>query len=126
MVACAPWGSAGEFAASHRGALTRRQAAENGISSKVVQRLLRDRMLSEPIPGVLVVVGSVPTWRQQLCIATLAHRGAGVAAFRSTAALSGLDSYGAGPLELLLPSKRRTYLDNEAHHHGPMGAEHSL
>ncbi|MEY2444761.1 MAG: hypothetical protein QOE00_1341 [Ilumatobacteraceae bacterium] len=126
MVACAPWGSAGEFAASHHGALTRSQAAENGVSSRVVQRLLRDRVLSEPIRGVLVVVGSVATWHQQLHIATLASGGTGVAGFRSAAALHGLDGYAAGPIDLLLPSKRRVHLPTEEHHHGPMGPEHSL
>jgi very-short-patch-repair endonuclease len=126
MVACAPWGSAGEFAASHHGALTRSQAAECGITSKVIRRLLRDRVLCEPVPGVLVVVGSVPTWRQQLCVATLASRGAGAAGYRSAATLDRLDGYGTGPVELLVPGKRRTYLPNEEHHQGPMGPEHSL
>ena len=51
MVACAPWGAAGEFAASRHGALTRSQAAERGISSRVVSRLLRDGVLDEPTPA---------------------------------------------------------------------------
>jgi very-short-patch-repair endonuclease len=125
MVACAPWGAAGEFAASRHGALTRSQAADNGVSSKVVQRLLRDQVLTEPAPGVLVVVGSTPTWSQRLYVATLASRGSGVGGFRSAAALSGLDAYSPGPLELLLPSKRRIALPNVVHHYGPMGEEHA-
>ena len=124
MVACIPLGNAGEFAASRHGALTRSQAADNGISSKVVQRLLRDHVLTEPVPGVLVIVGSPPTWRQAMYVATLASRSTGVAGFRSAAALDGLDGYSAGPVELLLPSKRRIELPNLVHHHGPMGAEH--
>ncbi len=126
MVACAPWGAAGEFAASRHGALTRSQAAENGISRKVVHRLLRDRVLIEPVPGVLVVVGSAPTWRQRLYVATLASRSAGVAGFRSAAALHPFDGYSPGPVELLLPSGRRQHLDGVIHHRGPMGNEHSL
>ena len=126
MVACAPWGAAGEFAASRHGALTRSQAAEKGISSKVVHRLLRDRVVIEPVPGVLVVVGSPPTWRQQVYVATLAWRGAGVAGFRSAAALQPFDGYSSGPVELLLPSGRRQHLDGVVHHRGPMGPEHSL
>ena len=126
MVACAPWGAAGEFAASRHGALTRSQAAENGISSKVVHRLLRDRVLIEPVPGVLVVVGSVSTWRQRLYVATLASQSAGAAGFRSAAALHPFDGYRPGPLDLLLPGKRTISLPDVLHHYGPMGPEHSL
>jgi very-short-patch-repair endonuclease len=126
MVACAPWGSAGEFAASHHGALTRSQAAENGLSSKDVRRLLRDGVLIEPAPGVLVVVGSVRSWQQEMYVATLASKGAGVAGFRSGAAIQGLDGYARESVELLLPGKRRILLPNLVCHHGPMGPEHSL
>ncbi|MEY2400669.1 MAG: hypothetical protein QOJ08_780 [Ilumatobacteraceae bacterium] len=125
MVACAPWGAAGEFAASHHGALTRSQAAERGISKRVVERLLRDESIDEPAPGVLVVRGAPPTWRQRLYIATLAYNGAGVAGFRSPAGLHGLDGYGPGPIELLLPSGRRSRLEGVIHHRGPMGEAHS-
>ena len=126
MVACAPWGAAGEFAASRHGALTRSQAADNAISSRVIRRLLRDGTLMEPAPGVLVVVGSVPTWHQRLYVATLACRSAGVGGFRSSAALHRLDGYEPGLLDLLLPSKRSIHLPGVVLHHGPMGPEHSL
>lgn len=125
MVACARWGAAGELAASRHGALTRSQAADKGISFRVIERLLRDEGLIEPAPGVLVVVGSPPTWPQRIYIATLASHGVGVAAFRSAAALHGLDGYAHGPVELLLPSKRRSYLAGVVHHRGPMGDEHA-
>ena len=126
MVACAPWGTAGEFAASRHGALTRSQAAENGISRRVVDRLLRDESVDEPMPGVLVVRGAPPTWHQRLYVATLAWDGAGVAGFRSAAALHRFDGYSSGPVELLLPSGRRQHLEGVIHHRGPMGDEHSL
>lgn len=121
MVACAPWGAAGEFAASRHGVLTRSQAADNGISHRVLHRLPRDRDLVEPTPGVLVVVGSPPTWRQQLYVATLASDEAGAAGFRSAATLKGLDGYPTGPVELLLPSKRRIHVPHVAHV-GPIAA----
>ncbi len=126
MVACAPWGAAGEFAASRHGALTRSQAADNGISSRVIQRLLRDHVLNEPAPGVLVVVGSVPSWHQHLYVATLASRGVGAAGFRSAAALHPLDGYAPGSVDLLLPSRRNIRLPNLVCHYGPMGGEHSV
>ena len=125
MVAYAPWGAAGEFAASRHGALTRSQAAEMGISSRVVSRLLRNQVLDEPTPGVLVVRGSPPTWHQRLYVATLAGNCAGVAGFRSAGGLCEFDGYGPGPLELLLPSGRRSRLDGVTHHRGPMGDEHA-
>lgn len=126
MVACAPWGAAGELAASRHGVLTRSQAADKGISHKVVQRLLRDGLLCEPISGVLIVTGSVPSWRQQLYIATVARGGAGAAAFRSSASLHGLDGYHTAPLEILVPSKRRNGLPGVIQHEGPMGGEHAV
>jgi very-short-patch-repair endonuclease len=126
MVACAPWGAAGEFAASRHGALTRSQAAASGISSKVIQRLLRDRVLTEPVPGVLVVVGSVPSWQQSMYIATLASRSAGSGGFRSAAALQRLDSHDPGPLDLLLPGRRKIDLPNLVQHYGPMDGMHSV
>jgi very-short-patch-repair endonuclease len=126
MVACAPWGAAGEFAASRHGVLTRSQAADNGISSRVIQRLLRDGALLEPVPGVLVVGGSVASWKQRLYVATLSGRATGVAGFRSAAALEQLDGYPPGPIELLLPSRRRKGLPDVVHHHGPMHGEHAV
>ncbi|MGZ4673597.1 MAG: hypothetical protein ACXV8K_13130 [Ilumatobacteraceae bacterium] len=126
MVACAPWGAAGEFAASRHGALTRSQAATQGISSRVIQRLLRDHVIHEPAPGVLVVVGSVASWHQDLYVATLASRAAGAAGFRSAAALSVLDGQPPGSLDLLLPTKRHIRLPNLVCHYGPMGGEHSV
>ena len=107
MVACSPFGPAGEFAASRHGAVTRSQAAENGLSSKVVRRLLRDRVLDEPVPGVLVVVGSPSTWQQQLYVATLASKRSGLAGARSAAGLHGMDGYAPGPIELVMPGHRR-------------------
>ena len=120
MVACSPFGPAGEFAASRHGALTRSQAADHGLTPKVVTRLLRDHVLTEPTPGVLVMVGSPGTWRQRLYVATLASKGAGVAAARSAAALHGIDGYTAGPVEILVPSGRHIHLPELVIRTGPM------
>jgi very-short-patch-repair endonuclease len=88
--------------------------------------MLRDGVLHEPVPGVLTVAGSVPSWRQQLYIATVAGGGAGTAAFRSGAALHNLDGYEPGPLDLLVPSKRRIGLPGVTLHEGPTGPEHAV
>lgn len=107
MFACSPFGPAGEFAASRHGALTRSQAASFGLSHKVIARLLRDGLIVEPVPGVLVAAGAPATWHQRLYVATLASSGAGVAGFRSAAALHHLDGFAPGPLELIVPTARR-------------------
>ena len=120
MPAPAPWGAAGELAASRHGVLTRHQAADNGISAKVILRLLRTGHVREPVPGVLIVAGAPDTWRQRVEVATLASRGAGVAGFRSAAALHGLDGYRPGPMELLVPSRRHIKLPGLVLHRGPM------
>ena len=119
MVACSPFGPAGEFAASRHGALTRSQAASHGLSSKVIRRLLRDGLVREPVHGVLVAAGAPATWQQQLYIATLASRGAGVAGARSAAAMHGADGYEPGPLELLVAGHRRISVPGVVLRQGP-------
>ena len=77
-----------------------------GISAKVVGRLVRIGSLHEPMPGVLVVSGSTPSWMQQLSVACLGSRGAATIAFSSAAALHRFDGYLQGPVEVLVPSWR--------------------
>jgi very-short-patch-repair endonuclease len=125
MVACAPWGAAGEFAASRHGVITRSQAAEYGISRTVLARLVRDQVLDEPVPGVLVVRGSPPTWRQRLLVAILEPKCQSAGTCGAAAALHGLDGYEPGSLDVLLPSGRRSRLEGVIHHRGPMGPEHA-
>jgi very-short-patch-repair endonuclease len=110
MFACSPFGPAGEFAASRHGALTRAQAADHGLTDKVIRRLIRDRVLAEPVPRVLVAVGAPATWRQRLYIATLASNGAGSAGGPAAAAMHAMDGCPPGPLELLVPDCRRIAL----------------
>jgi very-short-patch-repair endonuclease len=120
MVAARPFGPAGEFAASRHGALTRSQAATSGLTDTVIRRLLRDAVLREPTPGVLVVVGSPATWHQQLYVATLAAKASGVAGARSAAALYVVDDHPQGPLELLVTSHRRIDLPDVVVRRGPI------
>jgi hypothetical protein len=122
MTACRAFGPASEFAASRHGAFTRSQAATIGITHHVIRRLIRDGHLREPVPGVLVVAGAPATWHQRLEVATLASNAAGVAAARSAAGLFGMDEYGPGPLELLVPTARRIDLPSLVVRRGPMPA----
>lgn len=107
MTATRPFGPVGEFAASRHGVLSRSQAARLGYSPKVLRRFVAQGMLDEPVPGVYVVRGAPPTWRQRLLVATLGSNAATVAAGRASAALHRLDSFEPGPIELLAADHRR-------------------
>ena len=123
MPTTASWGAVGELAASRHGVTSRSQAAQHGISRTSVAQLLRRGYLIEPAPGVLVVVGSAPTWHQQITIATSAGRASAVAAFRTAAALHGMDGYECSdsePIELLATSHRRVALPGIVVHRGPI------
>jgi very-short-patch-repair endonuclease len=122
MTARAPWGAAGELAASRHGAFHRRQAAESGLTPSVIARLIREGVLAEPVPGVLVVTGSPDTWHRRLAIATAVGTARVVAGFRSAAALHRLDGYEPGPLELILERRKRIALPGVVVHHGPLSA----
>ena len=66
------------------------------------------------------MVGSPDTWHQRLRVATLASKCAGVAATRAAAGLLGMDDYGPGPLEILVPNSRRIELPGLVVRRGPM------
>lgn len=123
MTACRPFGLAGELAASRHGVFTRSQAADRGISHRAVSRLLRDDHLREPVPGVLVITGSPRTWRQQLYVASLASKSAGVIATRAAGGLHAMDGYGPGPLELLVPGRRHIEIPGLVMRRGPLPPE---
>lgn len=116
MFVCAHWGAVGEFAASRHGALTRSQAADLGLSRKVIGRLKDSGHLAEPLPGVLVVVGAPATWEQRLRVATLGSSAAGTAGFRSGAALNRLDGYPRIPVEVIVPTWRQALVGSAQQH----------
>ena len=127
MVACAPWGAAGEFAASRHGALTRSQAAENGhqqarssSACSAIRCSLRAGARSARRRRIGADVAPAAVHRH----AGLARRG--VAGFRSAAALHRSDGYPPGPVELAVASRRRRELEGVVHRQGPMGPEHAL
>lgn len=94
MPASAEFGAVGEFAASRHGAVTRRQAAALGLGRNAIARLIRRGHLHEPVPGVLIVVGSEPTWHQSLYVATLEGGDERIAIAGSAAHLHRLDGCG--------------------------------
>ena len=115
-----PEGAVGEFAASRHGVLSRRQAADIGLTSQQIRRLIGRAVVREPVPGVLVTRASPRTWRQELLIATLACNAAGVAGFESSAAMHVVDGFGEGPLTIVVRAPRKILMERVVFHVGPL------
>ena len=92
-------GAVGGLAATRYGAITRRLAAEHGITHQAVARLIARQVLVEPVPGVLCVAGSPPTWEQRAMVATLAGGDRNVLIGTTAARVHQLDGF-AGDEEL--------------------------
>jgi hypothetical protein len=73
--------------------LTRRQAAHLGIHRNQLGRLLAAGVLSEPVPGVLVMAAVAPSWEQRLTVAHCAGGDHAMASHRSAARLHRLDGF---------------------------------
>jgi hypothetical protein len=82
-----------ELAASQHRAITRTQAAELGFDYRRVATALRVGWMREPVPGVLVLADSAPSWHQRLMVVVLAAGRHGVASHRSAARLHRLDGF---------------------------------
>jgi hypothetical protein len=102
------WGAVAALAASQHGAFNRKQAADHGVRSARLRRMLAQGLLEEPVPGVLVVHGSAPTWHRDLSVATLAVGGRAVVGMRSAAALHRLDGSRAEVVEIIVPARTRS------------------
>ena len=94
---------AAAIAAKHHSLLSRSEAADAGLTSDSVRQLLRRGVLTEPCSGVLAVGGSVDTWRQRLCSATMAIDGVPVASHRSSARLQDVDGFEDDLVEVTVP-----------------------
>lgn len=110
-----------EEAAGQHGVLTRRQAADAGLSRYRISALIRVGLLDEPRPGVLRIRGSVPTWHQHLSIAVLSGGGA-VASHRSAARLHRTDGFHRYPtIEVsVLRTRYHRLADVVTHHVGSL------
>jgi very-short-patch-repair endonuclease len=113
-------GAVGEFAASRHGVLSKRQAASFGLKPSDLRRFVNHRLLQEVAPGVFLLAGSEPSWKQEIMSATLCSREIGVAGYESAAALHAVDGYPPGPLVLALPAPRRILMDRVRTHVGPL------
>jgi hypothetical protein len=109
------WSAFTALTATQHGVATRRQAATLGLDAKRIAARKRDRYLIELVPGVLLVAGTQPTFRQRLMVATLAGNST-VASHRSAALLHGLDGIDAAPVEVTVRRGRFPTIDGVVVH----------
>lgn len=93
MAASASLGAVGPLAATHHGAFTRKMAAKNGLKPHGVASLIRRGVIEEPVPGLLVIVGSPVTLDRHLHAAALLLGSRGVIADETAAFLHGVDGF---------------------------------
>ena len=97
-----------DLAARQHAAISLAQARDLGLTDARVRGLVRRGVLERAAPGVYLVRGAPPTWRQRLAVATLSIPGS-LASHRAAARLRGLDGFERAPVEVLVErgAKRR-------------------
>jgi hypothetical protein len=81
------------LAAPRHGAFTRTEAASLGLSARNIATAKAQGWLFEPLPGVLVLAGSAPSWRRRLLVGVLAGKDRSRASHRAASVLHGLDGF---------------------------------
>jgi len=104
-VANAAWARLIAHTTNHHGVIAWRTAVELGAPKATVARWVELERLCRPAPGVLVLAGSPPTWRQRATIATVS--GGGWASHRAGAALQALDGFPCRQIEVVTEHGRR-------------------
>src|SRR3954447_12495269 len=84
-------GAVAQFAAPRHGVISRKRAAQFGLTPWQVTALVDKGLLDEPFAGVLVFRSSSPSWRQDCSIADAAMAGRGLQSHRGAARLHRLD-----------------------------------
>lgn len=90
-----------DLAAAQHSAFHLDQARDLGISPTRFKGLIARREVERAAPGVYVVRGVRPTWRQRLMVATLSMPGA-MASHRAAARLRGLEGFDIAAVEVLV------------------------
>jgi hypothetical protein len=72
------------IAAGRHSVLTRKMAVSSGLSPRSINTAVRAGWLHEPAPGVLVVAGSVDTWRRKVAVVLAASRDRGLTSHRAS------------------------------------------
>lgn len=81
------------IAAGNHSVVTRKAAVSSGMSSRNIDTAKRRGWLTEPAPGVLVIAGSVDSWRRRGAIVLAASDERGRLSHRAASTLFGLDGF---------------------------------
>jgi hypothetical protein len=95
------------LAATRHGVVTRREAAELGLSWPRVRHRVELGMLREPVRGVLTVSAHPASFAQRVLVAISASSKGAVASHRTAAALHGLDGFVPDVVELSIAGRGR-------------------
>lgn len=109
------WTQFAALAARQHGVASRRHAASVGLDASRVATRKRSGSLLEPAPGVLVVAGTEPTFRQRAMVAALAGRGT-VVSHRAAALLHDFDDVTSAPVEVTVRRGRFPSLEGVVVH----------
>ncbi len=99
------WPQVAGYAARHHGVIGSCAAAGLGASASTIARWVELERVRRPAPGVLVVAGAPPTWRQRVAVAAVS--GGALASHRAGAALRELDGFPPRQVEVLTLHGRR-------------------
>lgn len=102
-----------ELMASQHGLITSRQARAAGLSHRQVQRRIDGGDWSRMHRGVYRAAAAPLTWHSEVLAAVLASHG--VASHRCAAALWGLSGWREPPVELLVPTHRKSTVAPRIH-----------
>jgi very-short-patch-repair endonuclease len=104
-----------ELAAQQHAVVGRQQVLDSGMSPATLKRRLAQRRLQPFLPGVYVVPGAPPSWRQDLMAACIAAGPLAAASHRAAGRLWGLLE-GSQPLEVSVPLQKAPRLRHVAVH----------
>jgi Transcriptional regulator, AbiEi antitoxin len=94
-------------AAEQHGVVSRRQAAALGVTRRSLARALEGELVVRAGSHALRFAGSPPSWRGALQAGLFDLGPPALVGGRAAAALLGLDGFGEGPLEFVLPRAYR-------------------
>jgi very-short-patch-repair endonuclease len=109
-VANAAWARVVAHTATHHGVIAWRAAVDLGAPKATIAGWIEIGRLCRPAPGVLVLAGSPPTWRQRAAIAAVS--GGAWTSHRTAATLRELDGFPPRQIEVVtLHGRRRKRTD---------------
>ena len=116
------------LAARQHGVVTTAEAQETGVTRKMRRTAIKNGVLSQPAPNVLVVTGSPKTWQQDLLVAVKAAGDTAAACLVSAAEMSQIRTGVDRSTEVVIPGRngRRAKLADNLHHTDYLPEHHTV